>query len=158
MSSKVVDDWTTYASPMLAAIVNRAENANAYLQLLSDDVLNEVVTSANADERYKYERALVRLAESGYIEVINVLWGKPYPMHITGVTERGLRAVGAWPSPDSVVDALLDQLEKQANDIAVSQPEKSKRLTDAVGFLATGARDVLVGVVTGIAKQAAGLP
>src|SRR6202022_2217895 len=102
MSPSVVDSWSICEYPLLVAIAKRAEQSDAYLQILSDDLLEEVVPPDKLDERYKFERALVRLGQTGYIEVIDVLWGKPYPMHISGVTERGLRAVGAWPSPDSV--------------------------------------------------------
>jgi len=158
MSPSVVDSWSICEYPLLVAIAKRAEQSDAYLQILSDDLLEEVVPPDKLDERYKFERALVRLGQTGYIEVIDVLWGKPYPMHISGVTERGLRAVGAWPSPDSVVDNLLQELEKKANDIAVSQPEKSKKLKEVVGFLAGAGREVLVNVVSGGIKQLTGLP
>jgi hypothetical protein len=156
--SEVVDDWSNYEYPLLVAIAKRAEQSQEFMSVSSDNILDEVVTSDMADQRYKFERALVRLTKYGYVESLSGSWGKPYPMAIHGITERGLRAVGVWPSPDSVVDSLLHQLEKEANDIAVSQPEKSKKLQEVVGFLATGAREVVVSVVTGVAKQWAGLP
>jgi|ERR1700694_26048 len=156
--SEVVDDWSLYEYPILVAIAKRAEQSNEFLQVTSDNILDEVVTSAMADKRYKYERALVRLTKHGYIESLSGSWGKPYPMAIHGITERGLRAVGVWPSPDSVVDTLLQRLEEQANNIAISQPEKSKKLKEVVGFLAGAGREVLVNVVTGGIKQLTGLP
>ena len=36
--------------------------------------------------------------------------------------------------------------------------DRGARLKEVVSFLATGAREVLVNVVSGVAKQAAGLP
>jgi len=156
--SEVVDDWSLYEYPMLVAIAMRAEQSHEFLQVTSDTVLDEVVTSAMADKRYKYERALVRLTKHGYIESLSGSWGKPYPMAIHGITERGLRAAGVWPSPDSVVDTLLGRLEEQANNMAVSQPEKSKRLQEVVGFFAGAGREVLVNVISSGIKQMTGLP
>lgn len=154
----MVDDWSNYELPVLQAIARRAEQSHEFLQVTSDNILDEIVTSDMADQRYKFERALVRLTKFGYIDSLSGSWGKPYPMAIHGITERGLRAVGVWPSPDSIVDTLLQQLEKQANDIAVSQPEKSKKLKEVVGFLAGAGREVLVNVITGEIKQMTGLP
>ena len=62
------------------------------------------------------------------------------------------------PSPDSVVDTLLGRLEEQANNMAVSQPEKSKRLKEVVGFFAGAGREVLVNVISSGIKQMTGLP
>jgi len=157
MTDQVRDSWSHYDYPVLKAIARRAEDSDAYMQFMSDNLLDEMVSPDRVDERFKFERALVRLTKGGYIESLSPMWGKPYPMHVTGITERGLRAVGAWPSPDSVVDDLLGRLEEQANKIEVSQPEKSKRLKEVVGFLATGAREVFVSVVGDVAVKAAGL-
>ena len=157
MTDEVVDSWSRYEYPLLVTIAKRAEQSHEFLQVTSDNLLDEVVTSEMADQRYKFERALLRLTKYGYIESLSGSWGKPYPMAIHGITERGLRAVGVWPSPDSVVDSLLQRLEEQADNIAVSQPDKSKRLKETVGFLATGAREIFVNVVSDVAVKAAGL-
>ena len=47
---------------MLVAIARRAEQSIAFMSLPSDNILDEVATSA--DVRYKFERAIVRLASS----------------------------------------------------------------------------------------------
>jgi hypothetical protein len=154
--NEVFDSWSAYEYPTLVAIARRAENAREYMQVPSDNLLEEL--TASSDDRYKFERGLVRLEKHGYIRASEDLWGKPYPRQITGITERGLRAVGAWPNPSSVVDAVLQRLEEQANAIAVSQPEKSTRLKEVVRFFTTAGRDVLVNVISGVASKAAGLP
>jgi hypothetical protein len=154
----VVDSWSAYEYPVLVAIAKRAELATADMMLPSDNVLDEVVTSAQADQRYKFERALTRLDENGYIRAVPLAFGQNYPSSILGITERGLRTVGAWPSPDNVVTALLQRLEEQANAMATSKPEESKRLKEVVGFFAGAGREVLVNVITGVFKQATGLP
>ena len=136
----VFDSWSAFEYPLLVAIAKRAEQSDAYMQVMSDNVLEEVVTSDKADERYKFERALVRLSQNDYINAQHPMWGKPYPMRITGITERGLRAVGAWPSPDSVVDALLQQLEERGGYRAYKKeiqeleagPIKINRLTTTI--------------------------
>jgi hypothetical protein len=58
-----------------------------------------------------------------------------------------------WPNKEAVTDELLAKLEEPANNIAIRQPEQSRRLKEAIGFLATGAREVLVDVVS----EAAGI-
>jgi len=141
---------------MLVAIARRAEQSIAFMQLPTDNILDEVAPSA--DDRYKFERALVRLEKGRYIECFQGSWGKPYPQAVMSISERGLRAAGAWPNPSSVVDAVLQRLEEQANAIAISQPEKSSKLKEAVVFFATAGREVLANVLSSVASKAAGLP
>jgi hypothetical protein len=66
----------------------------------------------------------------------------PYPVWVTGVTERGRREAGAWPEPGQLADRLLAALEKAAD----AEPEGEKRtaLKRALAFLGGAGRDVLV--------------
>ncbi|HEY8737808.1 MAG TPA: hypothetical protein VIO62_12285 [Candidatus Dormibacteraeota bacterium] len=156
MMTEVFDSWSAYDYPVLVAIARRAEQSIAYMDVMTDNILDEVSTSP--DDRYKFERAIVRLDKNGYIEALSVAWGQPYPMRVLGITERGLRAAGAWPNPENVVKAILERLEQRANELAISAPEKSAGLKNAVGFLAGAGREVLVNVVTGVVSRLAGLP
>lgn len=87
--------------------------------------------------------ALRRLEANGYI----VGWdsGTPYPPVITGVTERALRAVQAWPSPEAVAERLLAALTEMAEHGATpDERSRARKLLDAVG---QDGRGVLVGVL-----------
>jgi hypothetical protein len=154
--SEVFDSWSAHEYPMLVAIAKRAELATADMTLPSDNLLDEL--AGGDDDRYKFARAIVRLDAEGFIETAPLSFGDQYPPTVTGITGQGLRAVGAWPNPSSVVDAVLQRLEEQANAIAISQPEKSTRLKEVVSFFTTAGREVLVNVISGVASKAAGLP
>ena len=154
--AEVFDSWSAYEYPMLVAIARRAELSTADMMLPSDNILDEVASSPG--DRYKFERAIVRLSDEAFIKTMPLAFGDSYPRAIMGITGQGLRAVGAWPNPSSVVDALLQRLDEQANAIALSQPENSTRLKEVVTFFATAGREVLVNVISGVATNAAGLP
>lgn len=71
------------------------------------------------------------------------------------LTERGYRAVGAWPSADPY-DQLMKLLAERID--AEDQPEvkgKLERFRESVQGIG---REVLVGVLTSLAKQSTGLP
>lgn len=156
-SDAVPDSWSKYEYPMLSAIARRAAASTAGFSVRSDEILDEVVRPDQANERFHFERGLVWLEEGGYITGMTGSWGRPYPQAIMGITPEGRRAIGLWPNKNTVADDLLSRLEERANNIAGSQPEKAKRLKETVSFLATGARDVLVSVVSDVAVKAAGL-
>ena len=73
---------------------------------------------------------------------------------ITGVTERALRAVQAWTSPEAVVERLLVALTEAAERGATPEERsRARRLLDAVG---QDGRGVLVGALG--SALGAGLP
>jgi hypothetical protein len=82
----------------------------------------------------------------------------PYPVLVLRLTPAGLRSAGAWPSPESVLSALVDTLNSTADRLEDRQPEKAYRLRDVAGFLVGAVRDVGVDVVAKLASHAAGLP
>jgi hypothetical protein len=157
MTESVLDTWRRYEYPILRAIAEGAIAQVAHWSVRSEEILEQVVPPGQAAERFNCERALVWLEEGRYIVGMTGSWGKPYPQAIMGITAERRRAVGMWPNNDSVTDELLAKLEERANDIAVSQPEKSRRLNEAVGFLPTCARDILVNVVSELVVKAAGV-
>jgi hypothetical protein len=62
---------------------------------------------------------------------------------VTGLTERGRRVVGIWPSEDSV-DALVDALDRAADE--ADDPEEESKLRK----LATGFRNVSKKISTAV--------
>jgi hypothetical protein len=80
------------------------------------------------------------LKAGGYI--VGVATQMPYPVIITSVTERALRAVGAWPTAEAFVDRLLATLTQLAEEAPTpEQRSRARRVLDAFGGVG---RDVLV--------------
>ena len=82
-----------------------------------------------------------------YVEGIPVA-EVPYPIILTGVTERARREVGQWPTPDAWVDRLVQALERAAAE----EPDQEKRslLMKAADLIGGVARDVAVKVASGV--------
>jgi len=86
------------------------------------------------------QAALRRLDAAGYLVGVNS--SAPYPVVVVGVTEKALRAVGAWPTPEAFVDRLLASLSELAENAPTSEERsRARRVLDAVGSVG---RDVLV--------------
>ena len=86
------------------------------------------------------QAALRRLDAAGYLVGLNA--DASYPVVVVGVTEKALRAVGAWPTPEAFVDRLLARLSELAEDAPTSEERsRARRLLDAVSSVG---RDVLV--------------
>ncbi len=64
---------------------------------------------------------------------------------VTGVSERARRELGAWPSPEGLVEQLAVALAKAAD--GEQEPERKSRLAAAAEALRSFARDVAVSVV-----------
>jgi hypothetical protein len=78
-------------------------------------------------------------------------WGGRLDWFVNEITERGRRAVGLWPTGESV-DALVDAL-RQAED-ATDDPEEKSALRRAAGAVLGVGRDVMTDVMAAvIAKQ-----
>jgi hypothetical protein len=71
------------------------------------------------------------------------------------LTERGFRAAGAWPSADPY-DQLMKLLAERIN--AEDEPEVKSKLVRFRESVQGIGREVLVGVLTSLARQSAGLP
>ncbi len=72
--------------------------------------------------------------------------GDPNPQMVTGVTADARRAVGQWPSVDTLSDRLVAALQEAAEQ--ESDPVKKTKLRSAVDAVTGMSRDIFVGVVT----------
>lgn len=72
----------------------------------------------------------------------------------TGLTERGRRAVGLWPSGEGA-DALVDAL-RQAEDL-VDDPEEKSLIRRAAGAVGSVSRDVMTDVVAAVIARQSGM-
>ncbi|WP_116951622.1 hypothetical protein [Jiangella endophytica] len=66
---------------------------------------------------------------------------------LTGLTERGRRAVGVWPSGENV-DALVEALQQAAE--ATSDPEEKSALRRAAGAVLGVSKNVMTEVVAAV--------
>ncbi|TRW46373.1 hypothetical protein [Georgenia yuyongxinii] len=73
---------------------------------------------------------------------------------VTGLTERGRRTTGIWPSGEGI-DAFIDAL-RQAGDTVEDQEERTF-LRRAAGLLASVSKDVLTDVVSAAARVQMGI-
>jgi hypothetical protein len=68
----------------------------------------------------------------------------PYPLAVTGVSERARRAVGQWPNGEQLAEELIRKLETAAEQ--EPDPSRKSKLRQAAQVLAGTARDVFVEV------------
>lgn len=101
-------------------------------------------------------RTIRRLITSGYLSGHDQSTFGNSGMFIgVRLEERGLRAVGEWPSEDRY-DVLLQIIERHIETAATpAERTKYEQLRD--GVIGVG-RDVLTSVLSALARQAGGLP
>lgn len=118
----VPDTWSTRALPLLRSAVARFET---YGEATSE----EIAADTGLGYRLLHETAF-RLRDEGFLDIYFEGGGS---FHITGITERGLTEVGAWPTPESLVERLLAALEEQANAAPTEQERsRARRTLDAL--------------------------
>lgn len=146
MGDLLHDRWTDRDLPVLVAAATGLE-AGA-----------RAVTSRELSGATGLDRAAVVLAVAGladvYLEVTDAssLGGRDFL--VTGLTERGRRAVGIWPSGDQI-DALIDAL-RQAEG-TVTDPEERTALRRAASALGSISREVIADIISAMARAQAGL-
>lgn len=147
------DIWTDTDFPVLRALAARFTNDERAPFFPLDDL---VATLGWSEERVGY--AFIRLDDAGLIRTMTAMWGKPYPMMVTGITTAGLRASGAWPSEASVLDALTDTLSDLADREEATHPEEASRLRAAASVVGRMAVSVGTDFASRLVAHAAGLP
>ena len=132
-------------------------------------VLLEVARRIDAGDRYVHARDVAEALDMPRVEVILAI-DALHPGYVDGspdermsgrvdwtvvaLTERGRRAVGVWPSGDSV-DALVDAL-RQAEEVT-EDPEEKGALRKAAGAVMGVGRDVMTDVVAAVIRQQMGV-
>ena len=149
MTEKLEDRWHARDFPVLL------ETAR-----LLDSGHSRVRASEAADgERISIEAAELAFAALSptYLEVFEAegrLSQARGDLIAVGVTERGRRAVGLWPSGEST-DALVDAL-RQAEEVT-DDPEEKTLIRRAAGALGSVSREVMADVIAAFVRQQAGL-
>ena len=78
--------------------------------------------------------------------------GDPTNWHVDRVTEAARRAVGQWPTPESLVDRLVQGLNQAAE--RDTDPARKRRLREAATVLGETARGVVTEVVAKVIVHA----
>lgn len=136
-SVHVIDMWEQRDFPVLRAIVELCEEHPGRQGVNRHEVRSRVVIDDAALTR---SLAYLYHAEPRYIISYN-------GGYLYAPTERGLRTVGAWPSPEVVVTRIIAALEQIAESSA-SEEKKSaaRRLLAALPGVGQG---LLVNILSG---------
>jgi len=151
LSSPNVDDtWARRDLPVLDAIVSVFDKPDRYQMRMP-----EVVELCRLPEG-EVQAALRVLANATppYISGTGVS-GLTYPVIISDVTERARRAVGQWPTPESLVSQVVDGLSEAAAH--EPEPGKKRALREAASVLGDTAKDVATEIAAKIIVHAGGM-
>ena len=147
MTDKLNDRWASRDFPVLLEVARRIDAGDRYVHardvanaldlprdqvILAIDALHPAYVEGSPDERM-----------SGRLD-----WT------VVALTERGRRAVGLWPSGESVA-ALVDAL-RQAEEATEDLEEKSA-LRRAAGAVMGVGRDVMTDVIAAVIRQQMGV-
>lgn len=138
--------WETRELPVLRAIVEHFDETG-------DAMRPEEIARATGFDPDTVQRALRFLqheSPSLITKMDSVMTGE---IVIVGYpTGEALRRVGAWPTPENLVDRLVAGFNRAAE--AEEDEDKRSRLNRFAAWLATGGRDIAVQVAgTAVAKS-----
>lgn len=154
MVAPTVKDMTKLASTWEARDLPVLSAAAARLDRLEFGVQSEALAEDSGLDRDDVMAALLALAPE-YLDVkpLRTLGGL-MDVFAMGITERGRRAVGLWPSGEGV-DALLDAL-RQAEE-ATTDPVERTLIRRAMGALGSVSRTVLSDVLAAVVQRQMGM-
>jgi DNA-binding PadR family transcriptional regulator len=139
----VPDYWATRDLPVLTSIVRRVEATGVANK-------SDIQSDTGLDDS-TLDRSIRALQEDGYCETYFEGGGNFGVMSITG---RARRTVGAWPSPESLVERLTTALRQQLADAPTE--EQKTRVRKALEIVTGVTREVLVNAAGSALGQAAG--
>jgi hypothetical protein len=142
MADSIPDSWTPLDLPVLRVVARWHFNVTPERppHLRPESVASDLGRDVDDVE---VRGALTRLLSGDYIHGA-AIDDEPYDyVMVLGITERGLRASGAWPSEDRVLEALAASFEDVATRLdEKGEPEKAGHVRQAIGWLADGVRTV----------------
>jgi hypothetical protein len=146
------DTWTSRDLPLLKHICAALDTEE---MLLTRDIDPNSIGMSDAD--------VIRGLRALDVEYLEIEWLHPHPLLnqgdrvprnrgvIVGITAAARRAVGMWPTAETVTEQLLATLDEQIANTA-DQDKRSKliKIRDAIGG---GARDLFVDIVGSVASK-----
>jgi hypothetical protein len=127
----------------------------ATVALLEDTDLPEVVDIAERTGLPAEDVARALRAMNGVYVDLRMTMGEVARWFVQGVTPEARRAVGQWPTGESLVARLVDGLQAAADREA--DPERKSRLRQAASLLGGTVRDIVVDVAARVIERGAGL-
>lgn len=155
MTDTIPDSWTTIDFPALRVVArwHFSTEAGRPPHLTPEHVAHEL---GRENDNIETWRALVRLLDAGYIRGHNM--PEDDYVFVLGITERGLRTTGAWPSEDLLLEVLTSSLERVADRLEEQgEPEKAGRVRGAIAWIADGVRTVGIDFLEKYLAHRAGL-
>jgi hypothetical protein len=140
---EIKSTWASRDLPILRAALRRLDAGEDFPEL--EEIRQELGFSG--DQLWAGIHAL-QSADPPYIDVsLRSGWQEDRASgNVRAVSERARRELGAWPSPDSLVDALAAAFARAAED--EKEPEKKSRLRAVADGLGGAARDIAVAVIS----------
>jgi hypothetical protein len=137
----VTSTWNTRELPVLEATVS-----------MFDEMGNPgIITVRDLCDRIEFSpqdvwRSLLAL-KGDYVTLRMVMaGGNPEPQMVTGVTSAARRAVGQWPTAESLTDQFMAGLAEAIQQEA--DPSKKSKLQAVASSMTAVGRDVLVSLIS----------
>jgi hypothetical protein len=146
MLAMVRDTWVSRELPVLDAAVSLLDEGIDFPEA------TDIAERSGLDVK-DVARALLAL-RGEYVDLLQSM-GDPGGWAVREVTSAARRAVGQWPSPEGVVDALAEAFGSAAEQEPDS--EKKGRLRQVGSFLSGTGRDVATEVVSKVILRSAGM-
>jgi hypothetical protein len=136
------ETWLSRDLPVLDAVVGLLED--------HDLVQPESVAECTGRDSQEVLRALHAL-DGTYVRLHRDMSGG----FVDSVTPEARRAVGQWPSGESLIQQIADGLAAAAEK--ETDPEQKSRLRQAAALLGGAVRDIAIGVAERYAERMAGM-
>lgn len=109
---------------------------------------SQAITVRSGMAQDEVHRALIKLATANppFFRGIDVDQ-LPYPVRINEVTERALTTVGQWPSPESLIEQLIEAINRASDEETV--PERRDMLRRTADTLRGAAYQIAIAWVSG---------
>lgn len=140
------DTWSSRELPVLEAAVSLAEEG-----ILLPEV-KDIIERSGLESRAV---ALALLAMDGEYVDLQKTAGDPESWYLRAVKPGARRAVGQWPTPESLVEQLAAAFAEAAD--AEPDDEKESRLRQVAGFLTSTGRDIATDIVSKVILRSAGM-
>lgn len=146
------DLWSSIDYPILLAIAEEAEENGGAFYLDRESVKHR---SGVHPSEQSFIDSVVRLTDDGYLNSHNHRQGSgDWSLMIKGLTAKGLRVVGSWPTgdfPDLLAHALIE-LEVSEHD-----PTRKSRIAALRSAVLGAGREILVDVLAKVAERQVGI-
>jgi hypothetical protein len=142
---EIAETWTTRELPILRAALSRFDTCQQESVALESV---RIETGLPAGQIWAGVQAL-KNADPPFLEFrSNTGWnveGGHVSGLITGITERTRRKLGSWPSPESMLESLIQALNAAADS---APEEKRSRLRAAAEALSGMAREIAIRAIS----------